>query len=137
MGMKMAVDTLTPEQLSNAKHVSSELLRLEAEFDALSEESDPRTLAPANIPALQARLAALKADIKAAAKYGTISRKKEPQSNFEQWFFGPAVQQASANFRMAINSNPLTKNWASELYSSRGDISYFRFGLEKYIKAHS
>lgn len=125
---------LTPEEMADAQRVLSELLRLEAELDDLSDESDPRTLKRSAVPALKERLAAIKADIKLAAKYETVSRTKSEKTDFEQSFFGPAVRSASANFRMPINANPFTQSWVSGLNDSRGDISHFRFGLEKHIK---
>ncbi|WP_175178540.1 hypothetical protein [Achromobacter denitrificans] len=125
---------MTPEQIADANSVLSELVRLEKEFDSLSEQSDPATLDRASVPALQARLTRLKQELKSAAKHETISGRRELPSEFERCFYGPAVQQASANFRLPTNANPFSRSWASELYSSRGDISHFRFSLEKLIQ---
>ncbi|MGE8690049.1 MAG: hypothetical protein ACN6PJ_23080 [Achromobacter sp.] len=118
---------------SDANEILKAFDRFEAEFDALSNDANPHTLATSDVPQLQKRLAALKTAIKEAAKFGTLSGTKRDQTELERCFYDPAVRSAAANFRLPTNSNPLTKNWASELYDSRSDISYYRFGLAKLL----
>ncbi len=125
---------LTQQDLEEAAEILRQFNQWESEFDSLMHASDPRVLDRADIPGLQSRLSTLKASIKAAAKYGTLSGLKHDHSEMERCFFDPAARRAAAHFRAATNSNPLKKNWVSELYDSRDDISYYRFQLEKFLK---
>lgn len=131
------MEKLTPEELEEAGETLTELQRLENELRSLIDESDPATLSRSEVPALQERLAKVKAEIKEAAKKTDNSRRKEIPTEIKRCFYDAAIQRASASFRMPVNANPLTKSWASGLYDPWEDISYYRFGLEKYIKERS
>ena len=122
---------------SDANEVLECLRRLETEFDALSIAADHGAFSRHDVPQLQERLASLKSFLKNAAKFGNLSATKRDQTEIERCFYDPAVRSAAAHFRLPTNSNPLTKNWASELYDSRSDISYYRHGLEKLISERS
>lgn len=79
---------------------------------------------------LQALLVPLKADIKSAAKRGKVHDDREPQSSVERAYFDPSLRGASANFRVATNSHPITSRWHECLYDVRIDITYFLSQLE-------
>jgi hypothetical protein len=129
------MELLTPEELEDARETLAELQRLEDELHSLMNESNPDTLrSRLAVPALQARLANIKAEIKEAAKQADNSRPKEISTEIKRCFYDAAVQRASANFRMPVNADPFTRSWVSGLYDSCDDISYYRIGLEKYIK---
>lgn len=128
---------MEPEELEEAHDILAELRRLEGELHALMNESDPKTLSRSDVPALQERLAKVKAQIKEAAKQADNSRRKEIPTEIKRCFYDAAIQRASASFRMPVNANPFTQSWHSGLYDSWEDISYYRFGLEKYIKERS
>jgi hypothetical protein len=81
--------------------------------------------------ALQAMAAALKDDLKAAAKRGTITTNTGPQTQPERAFFAPAVQSAAARFRVAVNSHPIRSNWYGCLYEVQMDINFYLHQLEE------
>lgn len=105
----------------------AELQRMHDEVRSLLDGSDGQS------DILKRRLTALKQDIKEAAKYETISRKKIPKTELEQAFFGPAIRSTSANFRMRTDTNPGSPAWARGLYEVELELSYHLHGLESYL----
>jgi hypothetical protein len=79
---------------------------------------------------LQELLRGLKASLKVAAKYGTVSGRDSPQTDSERFYFAPAVQKASAYLAVRVNSHPNKSDWHSNLHSVRIDITYFLHQLE-------
>lgn len=86
---------------------------------------------------LHARVVTLKAAIKEGAKYETLSRRREPKTDLEQCFFGPAMRSASSNFRMKTNTNPKGSAWAAGLHEVEFEISYYLHNLNEYIKENA
>jgi len=80
---------------------------------------------------LQEMLKSLKNDIKAAAKYGTVSGTKKPMSSYEKAYYWPAMTKVSANLSIAINSHPIKSDWYSCLYNVQGDITEMTFQLKE------
>lgn len=73
----------------------------------------------------------VKSTLKEAAHHETIDGAKRPKTDLEQWFFGPAVRQAAANFLMRIDVPPPRRR--SGLVDPGGDLSYAICGLEAHI----
>lgn len=121
-------------ELHEAQLIANELRRLHENIDGLMRDTgDKRRFSDDEVALLQARLRSAKEEIKAAAKNGTISRKREPLSELESAFFEPAIRKAAARFSLAINANPRTTNWVSGLYDVAGELSYMLYNLEEYI----
>lgn len=76
-------------------------------------------------------LRSLKADLKSAAKTGSISGTRRPLNRYEDAYFAPATQAASANLRAAVNTDPIRSNWYSSLYGVRIDIDHPLSQLER------
>lgn len=77
---------------------------------------------------------ALKFDLKEAAKCGTLSGRREPQTRIESAFFDPAVRKAHIALRPATNSNPLTSRWVGALWEAGSEFSYFLHQMEGLLK---
>lgn len=97
-------------------------------MDLIGEKSTVSTAEKAH---LQELLAALKQDIKTAAKQGTISKTQRQQSQIESAYFEPAVRSAAANFTVATNSHPIASDWLSCLYGLEMDIGTLLDQLER------
>ncbi|NHZ38345.1 hypothetical protein [Massilia rubra] len=93
--------------------------------------ADRRSITSQEKDELQSKLVMLKADIKAAAKRKKVRDNRDPQTSTERAYFEPALRGASANFRVATNSHPITSRWHSCLYDVNIDFSYFLHQLEK------
>jgi hypothetical protein len=74
---------------------------------------------------LQALYSLLKDDIKAAAARGKVEPGHQEQTEWEQFYFQPAVMKASTALRAKTNSNPITSNWISCLNEAEFEFSYY------------
>ncbi|WP_036992224.1 hypothetical protein [Metapseudomonas furukawaii] len=129
---------MTSINMEEAQAIAGELHRMHDEVDSLMKETgDRRSFTDAEVESLQKRLKAIKGEIKAAAKHGTLSRKKFALTDLERCFFAPAVQRASASFRLTINANPRKVSWVSGLYDVADDLSYYLNNLETYLSENS
>lgn len=90
----------------------------------VDDASGKSRLSSSSADLLKARLAKLKDEIKEAAKHETLSRKKAPKTDLEQFFFGPAVRSTSANFRMRIDTSPHSEKWNQGLREVEHELSY-------------
>lgn len=115
-----------------AGRLLTELNRMLAELEALRSVSvGLRGARPYQIDDYLERVRAIKADIKEAARHGTLDRKRREKTRLEQVFFDPAVRHASANFRMRANAAP--SNWQSGLGDPAFELSYCIDNLERYV----
>ena len=118
--------------------IIAELKRWRDEARSLTEEaSDKSRLSPNSGDLLKARLNKLKVEIKEAAKYETLSRRKSSKTDLEQFFFGPAVRSTSANFRMRTDTSPHSQSWVRGLYEVELELSYALHNVEAYFKENS
>lgn len=122
---------------NEAAAVIAELRRWHDEARSLFEEADKPKLSPASIDALKLRLSNLKAEIKNAAKYETLSRRRQQKTDLEQNFFGPCVRSTSANFRMRTDTSPMSEAWNRGLQEVELEISYTLHNLEALLKESS
>jgi hypothetical protein len=106
-------------------------------WSLINDASDKARLSSNSIDLLKARLSTLKEDIKGAAKYETLSRRKTPKTGLEQSFFGPAVRSTSANFRMRTDTNPHSQAWARGLHEVESELSYVLHNLQAFAKKSS
>ena len=125
---------MEPDQFSDANEVLRRLRdysdRIKAIMDAIG---DKRTLAPNVKSEVQTLLTALKADLKDDAHRCGLVRNRGKLTHLEKTCLCPAVQQASAGFHVATNSDPIRSDWHSNLYSIRIDIEYPMSYLEELL----
>lgn len=121
--------------VAEARAVELELrkyaLRVREITDALV---DKKSIADYERERLRSLYAALKADVKFAAKRGKIADDRLPQTEMERAFFSPAMRDCSISMRAKTNSHPITGKWLSSLWESEMEISYFLSGLDRYCK---
>ena len=86
---------------------------------------DKRSLVPIEREEIRRLYESLKTDLKAAAKYGTLSRRHEEQSHAEERFYGPAVQQSFLHLRPATNSDPIASHWFGAVYDAQTELSFW------------
>ncbi|CAI8817288.1 PH domain-containing protein [Pseudomonas chlororaphis] len=123
---------------NEALAIISELKRWHDEARSLIDDAaDKSRLSSNSIDLLKARLTKLKGEIKDAAKYETLSHRKAPKTDLEQFFFGPAVRSTSANFRMRTDTSPHSQSWVRGLYEVELELSYALHNLETYLKENS
>jgi dynactin complex subunit len=118
-----------------AQAIISELSRLHEEARSLIDEGD--AVSDGNSSAaigLKARLSSFKQEIKEAAKHGTLSRRKTAQTDLEECFFAPAVQAASANFKLSSSTNPTSPKWSTGLYDVEMEFSNYVDNLTEALK---
>ena len=124
--------------LNEAQAIIAEIQMWHDEAQSLVfDAADKSKLSPNNIELLKTRLSKLKGEIKDAAKYETLSRRKIPNTDLEQFFFGPAVRSTSANFRIRTDTNPNSAAWAQGLHEVEFELSYTLHNLRAYLEANS
>lgn len=108
------------------------LQRFHEELEAISDAGDrlKQSRSP-EVDEYRRRLVNVKGELKTAAKSGTLDGAKRPQTELERCFYGPAVQHAAAHFRLRTDAPP--SMWLSGLYDPAGDVSYYRYGLQKLV----
>lgn len=80
---------------------------------------------------LQALYAALKDDVKAAGKRGKVADDRAPQTDWERYFFTPALLKAATMLRAKSNTHPITSNWIGSLLDAGTEFSYYLHQLKK------
>lgn len=116
-----------------AKEIVAQLQRWHDEARSLIDDAaDKYRLSPTGIDSLKTRLSTLKNEIKEAAKYETLSRRKNAKTELEQYFFGPAVRSTSANFRLRTDTSPKSELWARGLHEVEFELSYAIDGLQRF-----
>ena len=76
----------------------------------------------------------LKADLKQAAKYGTLSGRRQPLTRIESAFFDAAVRRAHIALRPATNSNPQKSHWVGALFEAGSEFSYYLYQMDKMLQ---
>lgn len=95
---------------------------------------EKKRLEPYERSELEQLYKALKSDLGAAAKCGTLSGRREIQTRIESAFYDPAVRKAHIALRPATNSNPLTSKWVGALWEAGSEFSYFLHQMEGLLK---
>ena len=103
----------------------------------IDDAADKSRLSSNSIDLLKIRLTKLKDEIKDAAKHETLSRRKEPKTDLEQFFFGPAVRSTSANFRMRTDTSPHSEKWNRGLYEVELELSYGLHNIQGSLKTNA
>jgi hypothetical protein len=80
---------------------------------------------------LQALYGALKDDVKAAGKLGKVEYGRHEQTDWERYYFAPAMMKAASSLRAKSNTNPITSNWLSSLLDAGMEFSYYLHLLRK------
>lgn len=114
-------------QAQEAALVLAQLKQWRDEAIALIEDG----LGGGDPASLQSRLAKLKDEIRAAAKHETLSGKKQERSEIEQWYFGPCVRSAIANFRMRTDTSPRSPAWSKGLAEVEFELHYVIDQMER------
>jgi hypothetical protein len=121
---------------NEAVAIITELQRWHDEARSLVDDAaDKLRLSSNSTDLLKARLTKLKGEIKDAAKYETLSRKKSPKTDLEQFFFGPAVRATSSNFRMRTDTSPYSAMWNRGLHEVEHELSYAIHSIRESLKA--
>ncbi len=92
---------------------------------------EKRSLSLGEREQIVALYAALKDDLKAAAKHGTLSKSRRQQTRAETCFFDPAVRRAVLNLRPATNTNPISSHWFSAVFEAQSEFSYWLHNMDK------
>jgi hypothetical protein len=117
-------DTIADDR-TQAEAVIRELRQFVASLDEITNFlGDRRYIPPAEKTRLTELFKAFKARLKEAAK-------RKPRNEYEQYFFCPAVREASVNILIPYNSHPITSNWHSTLGGTRVDLTFLLSQLEK------
>jgi len=95
---------------------------------------EKRCLTPSEREHVAGLYAALKTDLKAAAKTGTLSGRRGPQTRVETCFYDPAVRRAAIALRPATNSHPISSGWFSAVYEAQSEFSYYRHSLQSCLQ---
>ena len=123
---------------NEALAIVAELQRWHDEARSLIDDAaDKSRLSPNSVDLLKTRLTKLKDEIKDAAKYETLSRRKAPKTDLEQFFFGPAVRSTSANFRMRTDTSPHSEKWNRGLFEVELELSYELDRIQKVIETNA
>ena len=123
---------------NEALAIFAELQRWHDEARSLIDDAaDKSRLSPNSTDLLKTRLTKLKDEIKDAAKYETLSRRKAPKTDLEQFFFGPAVRSTSANFRMRTDTSPHSEKWNRGLFEVELELSYELDRIQKVIETNA
>src|SRR2546421_7589436 len=118
---------MTPDETS----VAGRLRNYAQRIDELMALVDPTQYAASNRAKAQELLTALKADLEKDYKAGSTIRGDAALTDAErQWWIG-TIQQAYANLRVPVNSNPMNSRWFSELYDCHSTIGMTLHDLEK------
>jgi len=80
---------------------------------------------------LQALYSVLKFDVKAASKRGKVEGGKLDQTDWERYYFAPAMMKAANSLRARTSTNPLTSNWLGSLQDAGMEFSYYLHQLQK------
>lgn len=73
----------------------------------------------------------LKEDVKDASKCGKVSPRREAQTEWERYYFAPAMMKAANALRARHNTNPITSNWIGSLLDAQTEFSYYLHQLKK------
>lgn len=83
---------------------------------------------------LQGLYGELKNDLQEAAIRGRILSGYRVQTDFERFFFVPAVTNALKSLRPRNNTNPITSNWIAALTEAIGHLDQQIQALEKALR---
>jgi hypothetical protein len=98
----------------------------------ISSRIDGRSrLNPFETGDLQALYGELKSDVRAASKRGKVEDGKHDQTDWERYYFAPAMRKAAISLRARSNTNPITSNWLSSLLDAGMEFSYHLHQLQK------
>lgn len=99
-------------------------------FDKLLELVKDPPLRGAKKTEAQQKMKALKEKLKAEYKAGDTVRGQDAMNHYEKAFLRPAIHQAYAGIMVRCNTNP-NRDWFSQLYSGRADITHMLHQLER------
>jgi hypothetical protein len=112
--------------------VVNELRHLEGMIGAVADQlRGKKKLTQDEREQVTAAYTALKAELRALLKTGTVGASRREPTVSEERFFQPAVRQALIALRSPTNTNPLTSKWATQLFEAESEISYHLNRLEK------
>lgn len=122
--------------VAEANLILEVLSRYHQELETISTAGNRLTSSgSAGVDEYRRRLVCVKAEVKSAAKHGTVDGISRPQTELERCFYGPAVQHASSHFSLRTDAPPA--KWLGGLYDPADDISYYIHGLQKLLEETS
>ncbi len=74
---------------------------------------------------------ALKNDLKAAAKNGTLSGRPTELTEAERCFYLPAVTRAALALCPPTNSHPIHSRWFAAVHEAQMEFSYWRHNMQR------
>lgn len=120
------------DDATEAERVLSALRQLDKRIEEmLGQSPEGKKLAPWVESSLRQETVDLKADIKAAARRGTILDDREPQTALESAYYNPALREASARFLLRTDTSPSSQKWRSGLRTVQGEITYYIWSMER------
>ena len=115
---------------SDLRAVASAMRVFEQRCDEiLALLGEKRGLSPLERSEIEDRYRSLKADLKEASKYRTLSGRRQPLTRAEACFYDPAVRRAAVDLRPATNSHPISSRWFSAVYEARSEFSFWLHNL--------
>lgn len=116
----------------NNKLVLDKITHFETRCDELmSLLNNKRQASSGELEHAKSLYLSLKNDLKAAAKYGTVSGKPQEITEAEHYFYKPTVQKAALALRPATNSDPIKSDWFSAVYDAHIDLSDCRHSMQR------
>jgi hypothetical protein len=123
--------TMTPA-LQHAREVIAKMRNLRAQANEIMELHAGKTrFNRLEKDELQQRFRSLKEELKRYAKTGTIDGEKRSRSEYEEYYFEPAVSAAAANILVSVNADPARPEWFSCIYGIQGDVGHLLSQLEE------
>jgi hypothetical protein len=121
----MSTDTARDTVISALESFSQRTQEISSRIDGRSR------LNPFETGNLQALYGALKSDVRAASKRGKVEDGKHDQTDWERYYFAPAMRKAAISLRIRSNTNPITSNWLGSLLDAETEFSYYLHQLHK------
>lgn len=128
----MAAEQFDQQEL---RAVHAALNKFERRCSDLGQLLTRTPLSPLNRAEATAMYAALKEDLRAEAKLGTVDAARRACNRSEQCFYEKPIRKALIELRPATNSNPITSRWAAAVWSARSEITYSLSRLEPHLQA--
>lgn len=79
---------------------------------------------------LQTLYRQLKSDVRAASKRGKVQDGIHDQTDWERYYFVPAMRKAAISLRPKISSHPITANWLDSLLDTGMEFTYYLHQLQ-------
>jgi hypothetical protein len=119
--------------IDDARKVAAAMREYMRRCDEITELlGDKHSLKPHEREDVTRLYKSLKDDIRAAAKYGTVSGRPGVRTLAEDAFLDPALRKAGHRaLRAATNSHPISSNWRGCVWEAGTEFSYYLDQLKR------